>query len=149
MQTDEMTYKFTIVWMKLYFKALKTRFIYVITREMYFSYPLTNGRACWVLIDQISPENHVLKISRGKQISHSLNIILPCLKYAFLLKSLYPVAPTNHVASQRAFYGSKIFVGCFDYQSVLQSLCPFCFSNYQTIHHLFLELMVSSHRNGN
>lgn len=30
MQKDEMARKFAVVWIKLYFKALKMRFIYVI-----------------------------------------------------------------------------------------------------------------------
>lgn len=38
MQKDEMAPKFAIVWVKLYFRALKMRFIYVITREMYSSF---------------------------------------------------------------------------------------------------------------
>lgn len=105
-----------------------------------FLIPLTSRIACRVLIDQTSQENHVREISRGKQISHSLNIILPCLKYAFLLKSLYPVPLINTIASHKAFYGCVIFVGCFHCLIVLQSLFPLHFRNDQEIEHLFLEL---------
>lgn len=38
MQKDEMAHKFTLVWIKLYFKAQKMRLIYVIAWEMYSSF---------------------------------------------------------------------------------------------------------------
>ena len=102
--------------------------------------PLTNRIACRVLIDQTSQETRVQEISRGKQTSHSSNIILLCLKHTFLLKFLYPVALINSVASHRAFHCSVIFVGYFNYQSVLQSSYQFHFRDDQQIEHLLLEL---------
>lgn len=101
--------------------------------------PLTNRIACRVLIDQTSQETHVQVIPRGKQTSHSSNILLLCLKHTFLLRSLYPVALINRVASCRAFHYFVIFVGFFNYQSVLQSSYQFHFRDDQQIEHLLFE----------